>query len=1073
MSLELATLATGLGKAVLPGIAKQVVTKLNSQFNPTDLEKALQFGINSAENGDKKQPVTQQLFYHCDDKQSADILQQFLKDTGVQEELQKPLKDQTTPNLEFLIAKFKDITSQNSQLKFPPQSIENWLKRFTDAYFEHTNTYLKFRLAKADYLKQLVKYFDDVEFVGLKVATREEEKFAKLPEIFVMPNVVEQADYREFNFRQFLGLKSLKDNQLIDKIQDKLSQDEQRSERKFSAQQLLKESSSGKFVLLGEPGVGKTTLMSYFAVILAENQAEQLGLPADIDLLPILIRIRDLARAVNPNILEYIRDFAKNIYLKAELPKGFFEHWLEDGRALILLDGLDEIADASKRYEFVKNIETFLGQYSQNRAIITSRPAGYSRNYFRTDNFPHYRLEKFDDSQIDLFIQKWYDSRLPKNPEESRQCQESLKKALGEQARIKLLARNPLLLTIIALIHRYQAYLPRQRYKLYEQAVDTLLINWDEVKQIGKCKLDYINASDIKELLQRLAYWIHTQPRNGDQEGGTLIDKDELITQLSKYIIEFNYQVQKHQAKAEAERFVDHIRERSGLLNEQGQDIYAFVHKTFQEYLTAEEIRVRQEESFDEVLEHIEKHLHDSHWREVLLLLIAQQKRSNPKKVIEAILQRHTPYEQWLHRNLLFAGNCLGEDLQLSDSDLITDILQRLVNLEAGDFRRVGSKIKAQVFKILCSLNETKFQSQALQILKASADLIGEHRLREYRAALGEKEQVLAELLALLQNPIEGVRFSTTEALGKLGNTVPEVVSQLLALLQDKSELVRYSVASALGNLGNTTPEVVSQLLALLQDKSELVRYSVASALGNLGNTTPEVVSQLLALLQDKSKLVRYSAASALGKLGNAAPEVVSQLLALLQDESDNEDVRSATAFALSKLGNAAPEVVSQLLALLQDESQRVRCDAASALGNLGNAAPEIVSQLLVLLQDESERVRCDAASALGKLGNAAPEIVSQLLVLLQDESERVRCDAASALGKLGNAAPEVVSQLLALLQDKSGLVCSRAAEALGNLGKKSSDITATIAQWISQHQDSEYLGNGIDVLWELVVAES
>ncbi|MBD2344769.1 NACHT domain-containing protein [Anabaena subtropica] len=250
--------------------------------------------------------------------------------------------------------------------------------------------------------------------------------------------------------------------------------------------------------------------------------------------------------------------------------------------------------------------------------------------------------------------------------------------------------------------------------------------------------------------MNRLAYWIHTQGQNNDQEGGTLIDKDELIRELCKYITEFNYQVKPHQAKSEAECFVDHIRERSGLLNEQGQDRYAFVHKTFQEYLTAEEIRVRQEESFDEVLNHIRKHLHDPHWREVLLLLIAQQKRGNPKKVIEAILQQETPYEEWLHRNLFFAGSCLAEDLQLSDSGLIAEILQQLVNLEVSDSQRVGDKIKSQVFQVLSSLSETKFQTQALQLLKASADLIDQWRLRKYRAALGEKEEVLAELLILL-----------------------------------------------------------------------------------------------------------------------------------------------------------------------------------------------------------------------------------------------------------------------------------------------------------------------------------
>ncbi|MEH2080194.1 MAG: HEAT repeat domain-containing protein, partial [Nostoc sp.] len=438
------------------------------------------------------------------------------------------------------------------------------------------------------------------------------------------------------------------------------------------------------------------------------------------------------------------------------------------------------------------------------------------------------------------------------------------------------------------MIHRYDAHLPRQRYKLYEQAVDTLLINWDENKGIESWKLNYIKLDDIKILMQRLAYWIHSQGETGDKEGGTLIERDELITQLSQYIRECNYQVQKYQAQEEAKRLVDHITERCGLLNEQGQDRYAFVHKTFQEYLTAEEIRDRQSGDFNEVLNHIENYLHNSHWREVLLLLIAQQNPNNSKRIIETILQQETPYEAWLHRNLLFAGTCLAEDLKLSDVNFITDILQRLVELEVSNSRLVGEKVKSQVFQILCNLNETQFQPQALQLLKASADLIDKGRLREYRAALDEQQEVLAELLGLLKDENQNVRYSAALALGNLSNASPQLIEALLGLLKDKSQSVRDSAAQALGNLSNASPQVVEALLGLLKDESQSVRFFAAEALGKLGNASPQVVEALLGLLKDESQIVRFFAAEALGKLGNASPQVVEALLGSLKDESQN-----------------------------------------------------------------------------------------------------------------------------------------------------------------------------------------
>ncbi|MGJ5631418.1 HEAT repeat domain-containing protein, partial [Nostoc sp. CALU 1950] len=967
MSVDLlAIVAPGL-KIVAPEIAK----KINSALNPTDLEKALKAGAKSAEEWDSEQSYQQHLFYHCDDKQARELLDQFFKDTGVQEELQKPFTEKTTPNLQVLIQIFHKIKSEKPNLEFSDKSIEHWLKKFVDAYFEHTNTYLKFQIAKSDYLKQLLGYFDGVEFVGIKVKTKEEEKFAKLPQIFVMPNVVEQLEVRASTGLK-LNLDLALEETANQQLQENLVWEQQSSGKKFSAKELLKESTRNKFVVLGEPGIGKTTLMSYFAVMLAEQQTEKLGLSADLELLPILIRIRDLGKASTKNLLEYVRNFANSIHVK-ELPKGFFEHWLEDGRALILLDGLDEIAKPSDRYEFVKIIHSFLGQYSQNRAIITSRPAGYSREFFGTDEFPHYQLEKFDDSQIDLFIQQWYNSRLSNNLEKAQELQESLKKALAAQERIKLLARNPLLLTIIALIHRYEARLPRYRYELYKQAVETLLINWDADKGIESWKLNYIQLDDIKILMRQLAYWIHSQGETSDKEGGTLIDRDELIRQLSEYIRECNYQVKKHQAEAEAERLVDHITERCGLLNEQGQDRYAFVHKTFQEYLAGEEIRDRQSGEFQEVLNHIRDYLHNSHWREVLLLLIAQQNPKNSKRIIDEILQQETPYEEWLHRNLFFAGTCLTEDLKLSDGNLITDILQELVELEVNNSQRVGRKVKSQVFQILCSLNETQFQAQALQLLKASADLIYEERLREYRAALGEQQEVLVELLGLLKDENVSVRYSAAQVLGKLGNA-PQVVEALLGLLKDESGVVSYSAAEALGKLGNASPQVVEALLGLLKDDSGSVRNSAALALGKLGNALPQVFEALLGLLKDETRIVSYSDAKVLGMLDNTPPQLVEVLLGLLKDESGI--VSYSAAEALGKLGNASPQVVEALLGLLKDDSENMRNSAAEALGKLGNASPQVVEALLGLLKDDSENMRNSAAEALGKLGNASPQVV-------------------------------------------------------------------------------------------------
>ncbi len=1080
---------------------------LTQSLNKTDIEKAIKSGEKAVKEWEKKLPPQQLLFYSA--KQDGwngvnKFLNQYFNHSAVLTELQKPLIGQGKPDIDILIKIFQQ-EAEAKNITLNQASLQPWLEIFVNAYFQQTDTYIKFQVAKQNYFEQLANWFDDVKFAGISVPGQEVEKSEKLAYIFVMPDVVEDVSTGGgFEPDLLLGGSGEKpERELLANT----------TGRKFLASELLTQSRSRKFVILGAPGSGKTTLMSYFAVMLAQTQPQILGLDSNTDWLPILIRMRDLARYPDKSILEYARVFAEKTMTVKTLPVGFFEHWLEDGRALILLDGLDEVAEEGKRYDVVRRIENFLGQFDRNRAIITSRPAGYRRDFFRTEEFPHYQMQPFDDQKISAFINNWYDSRF-KDKTEAERRKESLRKALDDNDRIKLLARNPLLLTIIALIHRYQAVLPKERHRLYDKAVETLLISWDANKELSsQGRLKYLGLDDLRRLMELLAYWVHTQGNVENNEGGTLIDKDELISQLSREIKGLK-QVQLYQAKEEAERFVELIRERTGLLNEQGQDYYGFVHKTFQEYLCAEDIDYQLENEFDFgiILNAIREHLHDPHWREVLLLLVAQQKPKNAAKAIRAVLNNGSEYEEWLHRDLFFAGNCLAENpkgLRSADGELVQEILEKLVELEVSSEEKVGEKVREQVYQIFCSLYETDFEVQALEMVKEQTNLIDEERLLLYQAELGEKNEVITILLARLQdekplvrgwavhtlgilgnssqtrnrsqmgleakfreNNKSSARRSTSYTLGNLGNSSQTVVSSLLAMLRsEKDSEVRGWLAYTLGILGNSSQKVVSSLLALLQDEDSEVRWSAADALGKLGNTSEVVVSALLKSLNDNSP-TRYKAAWALSKLSYNSKTLVNQLLELLQ--KGDSSFYAGVADTLGQLSDKSEIVVNALLTRLEDRDSSVRVRAAEALVNLDKSSPIIFNTLVELLEDENFLVRKVATRTLGKFvnGSNTHTVVSALLLRLKDGNSYVRWNAAKALSKLVNSSDAVVTALLALLEDENFFVRGKAASTLGKLGKKSNNILPTIIQWIQQHQDSEYVGRGIDVLWYLVVGE-
>ncbi|MBP5975956.1 NACHT domain-containing protein [Brasilonema sp. CT11] len=701
-------------KAVIPQVTKVIIDKLNKQFDPTELEKYINSAITAAK---EKYPHEPLLYYEPD--RLDHFLAEVLKYSGVHKELEKPLKDEGAPDIPNLIEAFKTVAGR-SKIELNEDKLERWIGVFADTYFQETPFYLtEYKNAKKNYLTQLISHLEKLRLIGIDVPATERDRIEELENIFVMPDIQEEAHHRQNS--------------------------------KFSAEKLLTQSSSNKLVLLGEPGSGKSTLMQYFALKTAKRQFQELGLSTEIEWLPILIQIRELGKQSENYIFEHLDNSIAHKY-SIKIPNAFFDYWLKRGRVVILLDGLDEIADSHKRKVIIQHIYILFQQksYASNKVIITSRPAGYERDYFQTKEYPHYYIQLFDEPKILLFLDKWYANKIRfPDSQESETQKKNLITILQDKERIKLLARNPFLLTIIALLHRYEGFrLPQRRHNLYEKAVETLLVNWEQSKfgdsqqSSPIAKLQHVKSEDLKPLMEMLAYWVHSQESTGDKDSSTLIDSELLMEQFRQDIKKLKG-IELYQAKEEGKKMIQHINNRVGLLNEQGQDCYAFVHKTFQEYLCAQRIAYVYEDdmNFDVVQNHIQDYLYNPHWREVLLLLIVELKEKPIAKALQVILDYKKDNKELYNQNLLFAGSCLAEEpqyLKTGNDSPSQEILKALVELEVSLNSQADEQIKNQVFQTLCYLSKTKFATTALQFLEEKKDLIDNTRMEQYQQALSK-----------------------------------------------------------------------------------------------------------------------------------------------------------------------------------------------------------------------------------------------------------------------------------------------------------------------------------------------
>ena len=410
-----------------------------------------------------------------------------------------------------------------------------------------------------------------------------------------------------------------------------------------------------KLVLLGDPGSGKSTLANFISLCLAGDwldhrtvNAKKLGEAWALGrLLPLRVVLQEYVASgllQGMGIWEFVQE-----QLAPSGPHGtdlspwapMLEKQLErHGGGLLILDGLDEVPEANNtRVRLKEAVRGFCERFPDCRVLVTCRPYAYrppkdpndpesTKRDWRLPGFEIRHLVDFSEDQVATFIERWYAHIAAKDPSLSESDAErytaQLKNVVDKNERVAALAPRPILLTLMASLHRWQrgGALPEKRQELYEASVKLLLTIWQQTKErfnaAGEAVQEHdalqelgISREALRKALDRVAYDAH-RDQPGD-EPDAMRTADISIGKLAGALIEAS----DRKESLDYRRVTDYVTDRAGLLIERERGkLYALPHRTFQEYLAA--CHLTGLNYPQELATHLRED--DERWREVALL---------------------------------------------------------------------------------------------------------------------------------------------------------------------------------------------------------------------------------------------------------------------------------------------------------------------------------------------------------------------------------------------------------------------------------------------------------------------
>jgi HEAT repeat protein len=652
--------------------------------------------------------------------------------------------------------------------------------------------------------------------------------------------------------------------------------------RPLSYRTILKERPNIPVLLIGESGIGKTSLLQQFLFDQTKRCLEYSS-----DVVPVLVKLGQYSQSRSVPDLIFDALFSKG----ANITRDQLSSFLRDGRFVILFDAFDETFE-HRVPDLEGEIQSLTVNYRKCKVIITTR-------HFRLPRLTpirRYELQPLSDQRIEAFAQMYLDSDC------RTFLDEIARKGLAE------VASNTLLLTLLILLYLAERELPRSRGQIL-QAVVKRVRDWDQSK--AKRFASPLSWEIREELLTQLAFSSLSSGKS------YALDKQSVEITLTDVLNELERRRQIPPGLT-LDQVLDSLAS-TGFILKMDEGV-VFWHRAFVEHFAAAEI-ARRIESVPHLLENL---IGKPECEDVLPLAAA--KASDPPGFIKRILAH----------NIFTAARALVE-CNVFEGEVYRRVVDNLsrkcdsqtlpIRWRAIDLLRQleGSYVDAQFHNLL--------DSEFVDIQKVALVEIAR------RKATDAREIVFSRLDWDVPAPtwIEGGSGNAViEALGEFDDTESQL--QIISIWRERPDMFTsescHDAFLKIAKRGKVSDKVKRALLDFFLSDEKHVRHKLwelSEVLVALGDS--DVISSLISALRHfnlAEGLIRaWRTAEVLASFDE--PEVIQQLIECANDRNLNDYARAWFAEALSKSKGMVPLEVFEALA--RDDDDGVKSHGVRGLG--------------------------------------------------------------------------------------------------------------------------------------------